>query len=747
MPAPRLPRDRSHGSAFWDLRERKTGAMIAVLLRSEWRIMKLHLSGPFGLLAALCGLAQASTNPATGVDAGQLLAPPSNPQAISPLLDRASTQGGQLTLSWNDDLLHDLGLDRVGAQRGGVNRDRVLRRFTLSADTRFEVDAIDLNVRGLAGGSGTLLAREQFRFDGQRIDWNQPGLSVRPGAEPRIDLRNGKGEVLFYIDKIMYEFVDQGRTFRIRSADIVISALLAEKLGRPQIADLAVGEIKLLAPVENWIAAKAIRAAGAPYWPGDPVTDQADAPPGAVWQADVFMKSFTGAVMRCGICDANNQNCSAVGCDGPAGAALGKVVFAPSSTLTNNRNRGSLLATVNDPLGTSSALYGADVPWYDKFTSSPTNNANFDYPYLNFDQHPNLIWNLYRRDADGSITQVGRSGMKHAFLTTNQNPTSPDDSCGTENGSHVLGRACQDTYGTSNNDASGDLGPKSELIAGFGVWGRCGSVFDADCNGSESPPSGAFGNRMLVDEADLPAATGGISYLFESWYIVRDDINIYNTMANRGVVPSWTGSNWAINNSGDPFALGPAIDRWLPAGTVTASAVNRELDIKRSTVAGSTAGETIYESGHSKIAVKVTDLLNGTWRYDYALMNFDYARAATTGVESNHTLRVLRNHGFNSFSVPHGAGVSILSAVYADGDVIRPDWTLVDDGSSLTWTAPSAAASLDWGVMTRFSVIANVPPVGASLTLGVSEPGTPASYSVSSLGIGTPGVLFQNGFE
>ena len=709
--------------------------------------MKLNRSGPLGLMVLLAGVAQAATNPASQVEASDLLAPPSNPTAIRPSMDRATTQGGRLILSWNDDLLHDLGLDRVGARRGGVNQDRARRQVSLSPDSRFEVDAVDQNVRGLAGGSGSLLMRERFRFQRQGFDWNQPSIRVRPGAEPRIDLGTGKGEVLFYIDKIMYELLDQGATFRIRSADIVISALLAEKLARPEIADLAVGEIELLAPVDEWLSAKEIRAAGAPYWPGDPVTDQAGAPPGAIWEADVFMKTFSASVMRCGTCDANNQNCSAVGCDGPVAPGLGKVVFAPSSTLTNNRNRGSALPTVNDPLGTSSVLYGADVPWYEKFTSSPVNNPNFDYPHLNFDQHPNLIWNLYRRDADGSLTQVGRSGMKHAFLTTNVNPSSPGGTCIGDNGNHVLGQACQDTYGTGNNDATADLGPKSELIAGFGIWGRCGSLFDPDCNGVENVPSGSFLNRMLVDEAELPAATGGVSYLFESWYVVRDDSNIYNTMANRGVVPNWTGSAWTISNTGDAFALGPAIDRWLPAGTVSASAINRELDIKRSTTAGAIAGETIYESGHSKVAVRVTDLLDGTWRYDYAVMNFDYARAATTGVESNHTLRVLRNHGFNSFSVPHGAGVSIISATYADGDVIRPDWVLVDDGTQLTWTAGSAAASLDWGVMTRFSVVANVAPVVGELKLGVTEPGTPTQYAVSSLTLGTPGVLFLDGFE
>ena len=710
-------------------------------------MFKIVSAGGIGLGLLLCAIdGQAATNPAQEVDVSKLLQAPTLPLAIRLDLDRAVTRGGVLTLSWNDDLLHDLGIDRVGAVRGKVNQDRVLRSFVLTADSAFEVDARDLSVRGIAGGQGQLLAREQFKFNGQRIDWQNPRLSVRPGAEPRIDLHSGNGEALFYVDKIMYEFVEGGRSFRIRSADIVISALLAEKMRSPQAAGLAVGEVKLLAPVDNWIAAKAIRAPNAPYWPGRAVTDQVGAPPGAIWEADVFMKSFTAAVMRCGTCDANNLNCSTGGCDGPVAAGLGKVVFAPSSTLTNNRNRGSLLPTVNDPLGTSTALYGADVPWYDKFSSAP-NNANFNYPYLGNDQHPNLIWSLYRRDADGSITQIGRSGMKHAFLTTNQNPPDPADTCQSDNGSHVLGRACQDTYGTGNNDNTTDLGPPRELIAGFGIWGRCGSVFDPDCNGVENFPVGSFTNRMLVDEADMPAAAGGISYLFESWYVVRDDINIYNTMANRGVVPSWGGSAWSIGNSGDAYALGPAIDRWLAAGTVSPAAVNQELNIARSVIAGSTRGETIYESGHSKVAVKTTNLGDGTWRYDYAVMNFDYARAATTGVESTHTLRVLRNHGFKSFSVPHAPGVAISAVVYADGDVIRPDWVQTDDGSNFIWTAPSAAASLDWGVMTRFSFVANAPPTSGQVTLSVTEPGTPASYNVGSLAIDAPVLLFSNGFE
>lgn len=707
-----------------------------------------------GLLAGTSVLA--STNPATQVDAAKLSASPAQTLPISAGMDRASTLGGKLSISWNDDLLHDLGLNRVGAQFGKVNQDRALRHFELGADSALAVDAVDLNVRGLAGGSGHLLATEEFMAGGKRIEWRNARMVVRPGEAPRIDLVSRDGETLFYVDRIMYEFLDQGRIFSIRSADLHVSALLAKKMQNADAADQAVAEFKLQAPVRNWVAAKAIRASGAPYWPGMAVTDQGPSTPaGATWQADVFMKVFSASYMRCGTCDANNLNCSAGGCDGPVNAGLGKVVFAPSSTLTNNRNRGNSLVTVNrmdgtpDPLGTSKAAYGADVPWYGKFTSAP-NNANYNYPYQGHDQHPNLIWSLYRREVDGRITQIGRSGMKHAFLTTNSTASNPSDNCGTENGNHVLGRACQDTYGTGNNDATSDLGPTRELMPAFGIWGRCGSVFDSNCDGVEVAPSGSFSNRMLVDEADLPAVASGVSYLFESWYIVRDDIDIYNTMATRGVVPSWSGSSWSISNatqdSPDAYALGSAIDRWVPANSITPSAVNQELNVARSVIAGTTPGESIYEGGHAKVAVKVTDLGDGHWRYDYVVMNFDYARSATTGVESTHTLRVLRNHGFKSFSVQRDANATISNVEYADGDSVRADWALVDDGNRLTWSAPNDAASLDWGVMTRFSFVADAPPRSAQVTLDVTEPGVPP-YGIRNFAVGAPGLLFEDGLE
>ncbi len=179
--------------------------------------------------------------------------------------------------------------------------------------------------------------------------------------------------------------------------------------------------------------------------------------PGATYQADLFMQTFSMQYSRCS------------GCTGAGGN--GQAVFTPSSTLRNNVNNGSTSATIaGDPLGTSAAPYTADIPWYSKFS------GNFA-PYNN-DQHPYLIWNLYRLNSDGSIAQIGRSGVKHAFLTLNTSCIeNPGDS-------HILGRGCADVYSVSNNDSNSALGPRSEIVPatnlGSGRWHYDHAVMNVD---------------------------------------------------------------------------------------------------------------------------------------------------------------------------------------------------------------------------------------------------------------------------
>ena len=130
-----------------------------------------------------------------------------------------------------------------------------------------------------------------------------------------------------------------------------------------------------------------------------------------------------------------------------------------------------------------------EVPWHEKFS------GNFP-PYDN-DQHPYLVWNMYRL-SNGVMEQIGISPLKHAFLTINNGCTCSDF--------HILGVGCNDTYGVLNNDSLGDLTLRPEITAYTGIWKRCGSIFDPDCDGlpnNPPPRSGPMDRRMAVATADL----------------------------------------------------------------------------------------------------------------------------------------------------------------------------------------------------------------------------------------------------
>ncbi|MEO7013302.1 MAG: hypothetical protein ABI127_03265, partial [Dokdonella sp.] len=437
------------------------------------------------------------------------------------------------------------------------------------------------------------------------------------------------------------------------------------------------------------------------HYHGEQVAGQ---PTGVVYQADLFMQNISVSRMR------------ASGVTGPGGT--GKIVFAPSSTLKNNVNAGTATTTIagQGTLGTSSALWTAWIPWHGKFsgTFAPYNN----------DQHPYLIWNMYRINADGSIEQIARSGVKHAWLTTNQGCAS-----GENFDSHILGRSCGDTYSNGNNDANQDLSFRSEIIPATGQWGRCHSLFDPGCVGSNTnsaPSDDGYVRRMVVNEGQLN--TAGASYLFDSWYLARQDINIYNSMATVTGTPTYSTGNWTFAGVGN-FKLGSVTDRWvegLPANTI---AQNSEMAVAE---------------GHTKVAVRAIDLGNGQTTYHYAVHNLDFSRAVTAGAEPN--LDVLSNKGFDQFRIALPAGVSVLGNHFSDGDLDSGnDWTFSSAGGYLTWTAPSGA-SLDWGSLYSFSVTTNGVPIAGNGELKPATAGLQSSFTVPTL---VPGgdIIFQDGFE
>jgi hypothetical protein len=642
-----------------------------------------------------------------------------SPSEVRPQEQLWAAWGGTVGIRWNRELAGDIGLKiaEPTSRLAGLSW-REHERFDLRQAGSLEFRVSNGNLQAFVDGS--LQARGGYVIttgDG-RIDLTDFRLRPRADNPLILDLVGADGKAWFYIDRLMYELADANQVLAVRTMDLRISAELANRIGHPDVADWAIADMEMTTEVLRQGAGVEPDGGGAYDWAGTPATRPAgepQPPPGAINEADLFMQTFTAQYSRC------------QGCTGTA--ATSQVVFTPSSTLKNNVNNGTAAATIpGDPLGTSAALWTADIPWYQKFS------GNFD-PYGN-DQHPYLIWNMYRLNADGSIDQIGRSGAKHAFLTTNQGCAS-----GHGTNSHVLGRQCSDTYGVGNNDSSSDLGPRSEIIPATNQWGRCGSIYDLNCDGvANSSGNTQYSQRLIVAESQINATSQpGATYLFESWYLAREDINIYNSMATKRIVPSWSGSVWNLG-TGDQYRLGPAIDRWLDPANPGANARSVEL----------VSGE-----GHAKAAVKATDLGNGSWRYDYVVMNFDFARAVTEGSEPN--LRVIHNFGFDRFSIPTSAGVTISGVSFSDGDMSAVnDWSSSVSSNAVTWTAPvnptppanvpPVLNALNWGTMFRFSFVANAGPGEFVADLHIAQSGDPQSLSVGLLGP-LSDLIFRDGFE
>ena len=229
-----------------------------------------------------------------------------------------------------------------------------------------------------------------------RIDLRDLTLRARTDGSNVLDLVSGDGKVWFYSDSLMFRLADDERGLEVMSANLRMSQALANRIGVPEAAGWNLGDIAMNTEIFMQGADLAPDRVCNPYpWPDVAVPGV----PGAVYKADLFMQATQYDPTGC------------MSCDGPGGND-GIASVAPTSTLRNNVNDGTAQPTIpGDPLGTSANLYTANVAWHTMFSGS-------NPPYNN-DQHPFLIWNMYRFNADGSFEQIGRSGVKHAFVTIN----------------------------------------------------------------------------------------------------------------------------------------------------------------------------------------------------------------------------------------------------------------------------------------------------------------------------------------
>jgi len=552
----------------------------------------------------------------------------------------------------------------------GIELQRAGQR--LPDGSRIEFDDLDLgtlafrapfgNFEGFVDGRLVLDARLSMRHAGQRVDIEQLTVEPDPDDPIGLHLRDGQGRLLFTARQVHVYTRPEADRLIMERMDVHIAPALARALGLPEWQGRFVGELALQArlfiPAGAETQVRGDACADRPNWPTDG------------HEVDVLLTDM-GSV----------QDRGTVNVDGKSFEIL-----TPSSTLANR-----------DDLAT------ADVPWFEKFTGT--------FPPYGNDQHPYLVWNLYRV-AEGRLEQIGVSGIKHAFLTINFNCTLNCGSGGVPGGSgHILWPGCGDVYGVGNNDAPGDLGPRDEVNPRTGVFVSRGSFFDQNSDGAQDNSSSAPGeNRMMVERSDLE--TPDAEYLFESWYVIRDDIEIFNSMGFHPVNPvNTSGDNWSYGLG--PFQQGPAVDQWAaPGGSPDSGAMN-----------------VLFQDpgiGHFKVLARAEPLPGERWRYSYFVMNYDVER------------------GIEAFAVMADSPVD--NAYFHDPDQAGAnDWPLAA-GNGLRFDAP-ADNPLPWGVGYSFGFDSDQPPVARQVEVGLGD-GAPADVvTLDLLGPDTGIVLFADGFE
>ena len=323
----------------------------------------------------------------------------------------------------------------------------------------------------------------------------------------------------------------------------------------------------------------------------------------------------------------------------------------------------------------------------------------------NDDQHPVIAQNLFRL-ANGRFEQLGMSWLKHGFCAADSQACS---SCSPDADCDVLQIGCSDTYGSSINGNAIFLGPRSEVNPVSGAFPF-----------PHGAPSGANAGRLHVALADLdPALNPGAKYFGESQYITPDDAGTANAHNNNtyreAVVGSFAGGIYDLSFTGPVIQQEPAINAWQaedPAVRLTA------IDVP--------------SDGRFILGHRATDNGDGTWHYEYALLNMNSHRAG------------------QSFTVPVGTGVRVSGNGFHDVDYHSgdgeggvnfdgTDWSFAEGPGAVGWSTDPIAANVNgnalrWGSLYNFRFDADGPPESVTATIGLFRAGSPGEVTVTTIG-------------
>ncbi len=330
---------------------------------------------------------------------------------------------------------------------------------------------------------------------------------------------------------------------------------------------------------------------------------------------------------------------------------------------------------------------------------------------LTWNQHPVIAQNLYRHK-NGRFEQLGKSWLKHGFVSTN---SFANDCRGSANqtcvsppfGGNQLGVGCTDPYGSGLN-GSRPLGMRSEVNAATGSFPFPETVVST---------STALDQRLVVADADVdPALNAGARWWVEGQYVADNDAladNGVNNASYREVIPGATAAR-TLAFSGGTVRERSAMYAWQVADPLI------ELIDVDVVVAGL---RQRFEVGR-----KVTEPTPGNFHYEYAIRNMTSDLAGRRFEIDFEDGVVVTNVGFKDVDSHSGE---------FEPDTLQPmsstDWTsAIDSGDSLvswetqTFSIMPEANALRWGTMYNFWFDTDAGPDQIELhTLRLFKPGTP----------------------
>lgn len=371
----------------------------------------------------------------------------------------------------------------------------------------------------------------------------------------------------------------------------------------------------------------------------------------------------------------------------------------------------------------------------------------FQIPNAN---HPFIAQNLYRLQ-NGRLQHIGQAWVKHGFFAL------ADLQCG---GSCVapmgfdfgkyLGVGCTDTYDPGLNGSQGGLGPRFEINPWTAGWNYNQSVLQVGMSNT------LISRRLQVKDDDLIAFDStipggnptGVRYFIEAYYVAADDQNAMNSAAWREVIriTGSPGNTWTIEtgtpagggaDQTTPVNVGFAIDAWNARETIVA----QDPALIEHSVAAMQGGSPSPD-GRSILCSKVTDNGNGTWRYEYAILNIDMDRQVgsfSVPIPSGVTVSNVGSYAVRHHDEPYAwsewNGVARVNGKPID----NAPWSSSVSATEVSWATPGVADMdpsnpVRWGTMHNFWFDANSPPTDVMATLGLFKTGSPGSLQAATDG-------------